>query len=289
MTNAVFLFDNYIDRGTVAASSTYSATTTDVINVQHPSRARIWRAANAVGTADVDCTLSANETLSITHAAIVDPTNQEYEAGSPATIQLRGWSDAINGASLVYNQTVNLWAEIAAMGVNGFDMVNTAPAPDSLKYRMLWPNPVLVIALGATYTARFWRFTFGGVNTNFQASRLFLSKGFVPAANFSYGYSTEFADLSNPARTISGQEFMNGTRARPQRIRLTFDQMTDGERDLFTLNARLAQQSGPFVCQLKPDAGGAQKMMTSLYARITSAAHVQPFRTSLSLGLSEVW
>ena len=100
----------------------------------------------------------------------------------------------------------------------------------------------------------------------------------------------EFTSLVSPARALSGAEYYNGTQARPQKYKINFNNQTDTNRDLFLLNARPQSGYAPFVCQLRPDAGGALKMLSTLYARVTSYGESLPVYglTQVSVGIDEV-
>lgn len=270
MTNATVLFDNYVDRATtIAATTTYDAVSTPSSNIRDVTRSAVWRSTNSSAAVDVDITLNSYETLATTHIAVVDAKYASLIPSIPSTrgsIRVRAWTDALGGATLVYDQYIYPWDEIDALGVAGFDQQNSA-STTIFRPRMLWPNLVNVVAIGSTITARFWRFTFGGNADQHQCSRIYLSKGYIFPVNFKQGSQRSFQQYTRSVKNLSGSDYFNSNAIRPQQQRVTFTKLTNTQRDTLLLNLRTQASSAPFVYQLRPDAGGAQKTMSAGYGR----------------------
>lgn len=263
MANAIFLFDNQGDDGTVTASSTASGTT-PASNVQNSQRSAVWR--SGAGTSSfLNCTLSS--VFGITHAALVD-----VNLTTAGTIRLQSWADALGGAvpgvDVTFSPTLYINTALVSAsygtGVYGIGSYGLSAALNSAKN-------ITLIPIGGTNFDPYWRVTLSDVNTSYQQfGRLFLGSGQQFAANMSYGWQATRQERSVAVESLGGQRFIQ---PRDDRLQLqgAFDFLTDAERTEMLLRLQQFGQRKPFVFSVYPEQTN-QGMTTTVYGRFASAA-----------------
>lgn len=259
MSNMLFAHKNEVDDATsLAASSAVSGMPASYL--QDAQRSLLWR-STAAGSQTIDVTL-ASDAEPIEVFALVD-----HNITLAGTVQVQAWTDALGGASEVYNQTLQPYQPVYGYGdlaygsglFGGFDTyvsgVSIAEAREVLR-------PILLKKITPAITARYWRVTFSDAGLSYyQAGRLWLGPAFTPTRNFGYGASLELETRTRRIESRGGQDYSN---PRPMRtiINLSMEHAPDEDRDRLWLYYRRLGDSTPFIISLLPDGGYAQESTT---------------------------
>ena len=105
--NLAFLFDNEADRAVVTASSAAAGLPAE--NLLDPQRSLVWRSTNG-----------ASQVLDITLASDGDPVQTfalvDHNLTLAGTLQLQGWTDAIAGSTLAFDETLQPYPPVYGYG-----------------------------------------------------------------------------------------------------------------------------------------------------------------------------
>ena len=278
MANSLFLIDDQVRLGTVTASS-QAGTTMAPGNLQTAPPSEFWRSADGQSSS-VFVTLA--DAVGVTHGAAIN-----VNFTTAATIRLRGWSDAMNGSTLVYDQTFypTLYIEDERSGLDLGEgdfgegsFGSAARAEDNISNITLMP-------LGATFYDRYWRYDFEDLEGDFQqVGRIVMAPGLEFENNLSYGWDGEYDDLTVEQESPGGQMYRE---ERPRRLILrgSFDLLTEAERTRMFMRLRNLGTSVPFIYSVFPEPTN-RGMTSTVYGTFTQSVLGNPGPRANSLKFS---
>lgn len=268
---AAFLFNNQIDRASVAASS--EAAAMPASNLLDPQRTVAWRSA-AGGSQSLDITCQDGEEP-VGAVAILD-----HNLTLEGSIRIQAWIDALDGAALVLDQTYQPYEPVRLCGeglcgeglCGGFDAF--AHGLGLTEGRGIL-RPILLLFLVATVEARYFRLTFDDAALSYcQAGRVFLGPVFQPDHNFNFGWERRRGGQEGFfVRSRGGQKYGNPG-ASQAFLRLPFHHLTEDDRNRFWIVAHQLGEQTPFLVCLKPE-GGWEQESTTFYVYFSPVAITQ--------------
>lgn len=216
--NVIFMADNMVDRGTVTASS--EVATMPATNLQNQQRTRVWRSDGSQGgVVSLDITLAAGEE-NVSGIAVVD-----HNLSLAGTIRIQGWTDALDGAAQVVDETLLSYAPVAAFGdglfgdglFGGYEPIGPLVSYSPRNYLRV----ITFLQLTAETPAKYWRITLADSSVSyFQLGRVFIGKAWQPVTNFSWGARLYREATSKSRESRGGQHYIN---PRPGRMVMEFD------------------------------------------------------------------
>lgn len=261
-TPSLFLMDNHADYAIVEADS--ELPTAPAANVQDPARANIWRSAIA-NSARLTFELLA-DTVAVTHVAVIDANTTK-----DGTLRVQAWSDAIDGSSPTFDQTVapNVYIDplkpdsYAGVGLAGVGPVGSPGA-------VLNQRNVTLIDVGAL-NSKYWAITFSDLNTSWQScGRVFIADAVTFEANPhpAFGWAGDRIENSVTRKSIGGQRYVQ-QRDSQLHLRGSFINLKDSERTDMLVRAARFGETTPVVFAIFPERTD-RGLTTTLYGTLKS-------------------
>jgi len=249
--NLLVLFDNLLDSA-ISLVTSDEVTGLPVSNLQHTQRSVIWR-TNSNGNVTIDMQLNGDY---YSHVALVD-----HNLSVTGTVRIQGWDDAINGASLAFDVTMNAYDYASSFGA-GLYGAGGYGGPMAEQFL----SPVLVIPSGSIQTAPYVRITLADAGMPYyQMGRLFIGNAWQPLANMSFGWSVTPVDNTDWQQSASKQEFGNINSSHLE-VSIPLDWVDDAVRDTLYMQLLKVGFHRSCILQLRPGSG-AQRLYLSLYGK----------------------
>ena len=287
INDAVFLFDNYVDYATVSAQN--QVTEMPATNLQDPVRATVWRGLSTYTSNYVDITL--DDVHLVNYFAFVD-----HNLTSAGSIDIKGWTDAINGSSLDVHFGFNppvFRSAGASNSVYGTGLYGDGPYGEAPLNVVPVGNTLIVKSSPTTQLSKYWRITFTDSSLNYiQCSRIIMSAGFHPSTlNPNFGWTAKRTTRSDKEQSLGGQDWFT---LRPSRLQLDllYDEASDSEIADFMNWAQYLDETQPFFFALRPkdytDISSIPSLMTQVYGTLQWNGTGMSFdRNRLSVTLTE--
>ncbi|KAA0572266.1 hypothetical protein FZ983_32360 [Azospirillum sp. B21] len=273
VNNAIILYWNKADTATVTASSEALPAN----RVQDPRPGRVWR---ATGYTSESLTFDHGSSVDMTHGAVV-----AHNLSAVGTIRCEV-ADVADFSTKLYDQTIEAWPPVSGFGSDRFGVsLGGYPTLSSFAdYR-----PFNMFDFGGTLAARYVRYTFtsSAASGNIQVGRIFTGIGYQPEVNFSYGWSSEWADPSELVETEASFFVIRRQKYRVLRLSLENVPQTEALSALDDLK-RIVGKSRDVLVVLFPGADLPTQYRTSIYGipienGPVSNPYFQRFATSVAV------
>jgi len=252
--NMLVLFDNLLDAA-VSLVTSDAAANLPISNLQHAQRSVIWR-SNSNGSVTIDMQLDGSF---YSHLALVD-----HNLSVTGTVQVQGWSDAINGASLVFDVSMGAYDYASSFG-SGLYGAGGYGGPMAEQFL----SPVLVIPTGNIQTAPYVRITLAdAAMPYYQIGRIFIGNAWQPLHNMSFGWSVTPVDNTDWQESASKQDYGNINLSHLE-VSIPLDWVDDAVRDTLWMQLLKVGFHRSCILQLRPGSG-AQRLYLSLYGKFKS-------------------
>lgn len=271
--NAIILYWNKADTATVTASSAALPAN----RVQDPRPGRVYR---ATGYTSENLTFDHGSGVDMTHGAVI---NHNLDVNGTIRCEV---SNSSSFATHLYDSTVEAWPPVAGFGsdrfgtsLGGYPVLSTFA-----DYR-----PFNMFDFGGTLNARYVRYTFTSASSagNIQVGRIFTGIGYQPDINFSYGWSSEWADPSELVETEASFFIIRRQKYRILRFSLENIQQAEALSSLDDLK-RIVGKSRDLLVVLFPGSDLPTQYRTSIYGipienGPVSNPYFQRFATSVAV------
>lgn len=261
----LFMFRSIADAPGTVITADSEAPGLPVGNVANASRGVPYRSGPA-GEARIDVTLPASDPDVMQGLAFVD-----HNLTSAGSIRMRAWSDAIDGADMVYDETIRPLAALGGFGQGGFGQGGFGSNPISLDNAGGRVVSVHVLPnVSEVAAARYWSITLAESSTEYQQlGRLMMGRVFRPRVTVQRGWPLSIDDITPSITTPTGVRYGPDEPVLAVSTQLSFRHLTSAERDeLWRQTLRLGQQV-PFVVQVRPGDGLAQ-VHSAIYGRFSN-------------------
>lgn len=256
--NALFLFDNAADAGTITASSAVAAMPAS--NLLDPQRSAVWRSSGA-SPQTVDITLASGNTIPIGAVAVVD-----HNLTPVGTIRLQGWLTGIAVGTAEVDVTVDPWDTLFGYGVGGYGVYGYGGEADAAARKLL--RPVTFIPLLDFSELRYWRLTFTDASLAYiQAGRVYVGGIWQPQENISYGWRLSRTGRTRSKESRGGQVYGN-PRASRVTLDASLDWLSESDRAMLQLYYLIVEDHTPFIVCMRP-VGGVDQLFTAIYGRFS--------------------
>lgn len=261
--NALFLFDDIASAGAVVADSEEVAMPDD--NLINLTRSSVWR-STAGTSSELEFTLPAGD--SFRYIALID-----INLTTNGTIQIEGWTDAIDGSTKVYDETHNLSDGHLGWNTGVFGLGTFSQRADiSLPTR----NVVLFDTEQYNMGDRYWKLTLTDTDSSYQqCACVVFARDSRPAVNASWDWTFSLDYRSDIKTSLSGVEY-SIDREDKRVFNLSWDWLNDLERNKYMQRAYAFKNNKPFVFCLFPD-DISQKPSHTIWGRFNSNQISQQF------------
>ncbi len=263
--NALFLFDSRMDdtdNVTVAVSTGTEVSAMPVSNLRLTDRSLPARVTMSSNVAVIDITLPGARTVDT--LGLVD-----CNITTAGTYRLRGWSDALRGATLVYDSTAvaapiptpsDYTASVYGSGSYGMGSYGAGTTlPDDID------RSVYLVDLGAEYSAQYWELTISDTNLSYaQIARVYLSLRKQYTTNLSYNF-VKTADSRTRVREALGGARWRSLKAQRRKLSARYEMQTDTAADEIDLYARQFGQEIPFIFCARPFGNNNRMAASAIY------------------------
>jgi hypothetical protein len=260
--NVVFMADNMLDRAAALTASSEAASL-PVTNLQDHQRTNVWRTNGNPGQASVDITLAPGEP-GVSGIAVVD-----HNLSLAGSIRVQAWTDSINGANVVVDETIQPYSPVAAFGdglfgdglFGGYEAVGPFSSYSARSLLRVVSFIHSSVAVGALY----WRVTLiDTVPDYLQCGRIFIGEVWQPVVNHSWGSKLNRVSQTSKRESRGGQLYSN---PRPGRMVMEFGldwlQLNDQQRLWATF--LYVETDTPIIVIQKPASDTFDRELRSLY------------------------
>lgn len=279
MSKLKIIYDNAIDRATLAASSTAGVLVVDNLKIE--TKSKVWRSVGT--TATISATWTVSEILSGVALPFTNLT-------STATIRVRTYTDTA-GTILFFDSGTMLAAPYVALGL--WDWGTTplgvnAYAYGGGTYGRCWFRP---IGVGAVKKVVVDLIDTDNPSGYIEVSRFVTGAAWSPTFNTSYGLTVTPIDTSANSRTDGGDLItQNGIRSKSMNFDLS--SMLASDKQKFSSIVRGNGKPKPLFISIFPDDNDSDKEQTyQIYGKLSdlgSLAMPNPLLYSSQISIEEI-